>query len=152
MSLQKSRVYQQLTHVTWLSMLQRNVPISTSKVWWPLEAMIMTIQLALILILLWVFQQHKNKPFSVTMIYNHRYVSKSVSSGMQYAHCSVSPAIMKQVMMLGDKCSMLKNVWNGIKGYIYDIPTIQFLTGIPRNTHISQNLICYHWLNVSGIS
>ena len=60
--------------------------------------------------------------------------------------------LMIQVMMLGDKCSMPKNVLNGIKGYIYDIPTMQFLTGIPRNTHISQNLICYHWLNVSGIS
>ena len=46
------------------------------------------------------------------------------------------PAVSKSISLLG---------------HVNHIPTMQFLTGISRNTQAKSYKLCYHWLRVSGI-
>ena len=44
-----------------------------------------------------------------------------------------------------------RDVHSAIVGHVNNIPTMQFLTEISKNTQ-SKLYLCYHWLSVSGIS
>ena len=72
-----------------------------------------------------------------------RLLSSIMTTGMIIEHISNLVLLAIRMWTLRGTCMCFK------MGHVNNIPTMQFFTGISRNT---QNLICYHWLSVFGNS